>query len=225
MITPPPAWHGSYTIPASAAAVAISVRLHGRSATVALGPGHASATTVRLQIQGKHIHFRFPGLPRDLVFDGTVRRGRIAGTVRQGSLRGRFSFRRGLARIVSLLGVYRSGHGEGAAVLEADGLPPFLVELPSGRTHGIGKSLTVGRLLGDKSGDGSLAISARGFSWKGTQYTRVALRQREVRLGRIAATLSLPAGRGPFPAVAMVHGAGPRTRDEFGIFSAYLELN
>src|SRR5262249_57433723 len=98
--------------------------------------------------------FRFPGLPRDLRFDGTVKRGRLTGTVRQGALRGRFSLRRGLARIVSLLGVYRSSPSQGAAIVEADGLPPVLVELPAGRTHGIGPSLSVGELLGDQSGHG-----------------------------------------------------------------------
>jgi pimeloyl-ACP methyl ester carboxylesterase len=51
------------------------------------------------------------------------------------------------------------------------------------------------------------------------------LRQREIRVGVDAATPSLPPGAGPFPAVAMVHGSGPRTRDEFDIFSAYFELN
>src|SRR5581483_100057 len=78
-------------------------------------------------------------------------------------LRGTFSLHRGLARIVSLLGVYRSPAGAGLAVTEADGLAPFLIELPSGAT--------------------------------------------------------------PFPAVAMVHGAGPRTRDEFDVFTAYLALH
>jgi pimeloyl-ACP methyl ester carboxylesterase len=85
--------------------------------------------------------------------------------------------------------------------------------------------LTVGDLLGDKSGNGSLAVDATGFSWKGTHYMHLPLRQREIRVGAIAATLSLPSGPGPFPAVAMVHGAGQRTRDEFDIFSAYFELH
>jgi uncharacterized protein len=222
---PPAAWSGTYRLPAAAAPVAISVRVHGRSATVALGPGHSGATEVRFQVNGKHVRFAFPGLPRDLAFHGSLQHGRLSGTVRQGSRAGRFSLRRGLARIVSLLGVYRSGEGTGAAVLAADGLPPFLIELPSGRTHGIGGSLTVGHLLGDKRGNGSLAVDATGFSWKGMHYLRLRVRQREVRLGPIAATLSLPPGHGPVPAVAMVHGAGPRTRDEFDIFSAYLELN
>jgi pimeloyl-ACP methyl ester carboxylesterase len=218
-------WSGSYVLPAAAAPVAISVQVHGHKASVSLGPGHSSSTDVAFVVHGKRVRFRFPGLPRDVVFEGTVTRGKLSGTVRQGVLRGRFSLRRRLARIVSLLGAFRSDAGQEAAILEADGLPPFLVELPSGRTHGIGRTLTVGDRLGDKSGNGLLAVDATGFSWKGTHYARVPLRQREVRVGAIAATLSLPIGPGPFPAVAMVHGSGPRTRDEFDIFSAYFELN
>src|SRR5207244_289981 len=60
--------------------------------------------------------------------------------------------------------------------------------------------------------------------WKGARYTRVALRQREIRVGVDAATLTLPQGAGPFPAVAMVHGSGPQTREEFQAFAAYCEL-
>src|SRR5262249_53370949 len=54
---------------------------------------------------------------------------------------------------------------------------------------------------------------------------RVALRQREVRVGVSAATLTLPPGAGPFPAVAMVHGSGMSTRNEFDVFTAYLALH
>jgi pimeloyl-ACP methyl ester carboxylesterase len=218
-------WTGSYALPVASTPVAISVQVHDHTATVSLGPGHSSATEVVYQAHGKRVRFTFPGLPQDVRFDGTVKRGRLSGTVRQGRLKGHFSLRRGLAPIVSLLGVYRSGPNEGAAVLEADGLPPFLVELPSGQTHGISRRLTVGKLLGEKRGDGSIAVDKTGFSWRGTHYARVALRQREIRVGAIAATLSLPRGPGPFPAVAMVHGSGPKTRDEFDVFSAFLELN
>ena len=65
---------------------------------------------------------------------------------------------------------------------------------------------------------------ATGFTWNGTHYARVRLRQREVRVGVDAATLTLPPGRGPFPAVAMVHGSGEHTRSEFQVFAAYCEL-
>jgi dienelactone hydrolase len=50
---------------------------------------------------------------------------------------------------------------------------------------------------------------------------RVGLRQRETRVGANAATLTLPPGRGPFPAVVMVHGSGATTREEFQVFAAY----
>jgi dienelactone hydrolase len=56
------------------------------------------------------------------------------------------------------------------------------------------------------------------------RYTRVPLRQREVRVGDVAATLTLPPGAGPFPAVAMVHGSGPHGREEFQVFGAYCAL-
>ena len=47
----------------------------------------------------------------------------------------------------------------------------------------LGAALTVGVRLGDTSGDGAIAPDATGFTWKGTHYARMALRQREVRVG------------------------------------------
>ena len=225
MIAATVSWTGTYALPASAAPVAISVQIDRSRATVSLGSGHSGPTVVALGEHGTRVRFGFPGLPENVVFDGTVKGARLAGTVRQGALRGTFELRRARPGILPLLGVYRSGAGAGVAIVEADGFSPWLVELPSGRTHGIGPSLTVGDRLGDTSGNGSIVPGASGFTWNGTQYTRVALRQREVRVGVDAATLSLPAGAGPFAAVAMVHGSGEHTRDEFGVFAAYLELN
>jgi pimeloyl-ACP methyl ester carboxylesterase len=225
MIATAPAWSGTYALPASAARVAIVVQMRRHDATVSLGPGHAFATKVPMTIHGKRVRFSLPGLPQNVVFDGSLSRTRLSGTVRQGPLRGTFALHRTVARIVPLLGAYRSDAGAEVAVLEASGLAPFLVELPSGATHGIGSSLTVGELLGDRSGDGSIAVDATGFTWKGTHYARVSLRQREVRVGVDAATLTLPSGAGPFPAVAMVHGSGPSTRDEFDVFTAYFALH
>lgn len=201
---------GTYSLPANATPVAIVVR--GNS--VALGPGHAFAQRIPVSIRGVHIRFT---VPDGVVFDGVLNGTRVFGTVRQGRVHGRFSLRRGVSRIVELLGVYR-----GAVITEADGLPPILMELPSGATHGIGAALTVGEKLGDTSGNGRILPDASGFAWNGRHHARLRVRQREVRLGDDAATLTLPPGAGPFPAVAMVHGAGARTRDEFDIFTAYL---
>ena len=225
MIAAPVSWTGAYTLPASAAPVAIFVVVHGRAATVALGPGHSGPTEVALGGHGARVRFSLPGLPQNVVFDGAAKGARLAGTVRQGALRGRFTLHRGRSRILPLLGVYRSDAGGGAAIVQPDGFPPWLVELPSGATHGIGSALSVGRLLGDTSGNGAIVPDGSGFTWNGTHYVRLALQQREVRVGVDAATLTLPASGGPFPAVAMVHGSGPHTRDEFDVFAAYLELN
>jgi len=219
------AWTGTLTLPAAAAPVALSVQMHGRMATVALGAGHSGATNVVVVVRGTRLRFTFPGLPHPVVFEGAIRAGTLAGSVRQGALRGRFSLRRGVDRIVQLLGVYRTDAGAGVAVTEADGLPPTLTEFPSGAVHGIGPSLTVGARLGDTRGNGAIVVDATGFSWKGAHYVRLALRQREVRVGVDAATLTLPPGGGPFPAAVMVHGSGQRVRDEFDIFTAYLALS
>ena len=215
-------WNGAYSLPASAQPVAISVRLDGGEATVALGRGHASSTTVVVKVRGASVRFAFPGLPSNVVFDGTVKKGVLSGNVRQGRLRGTFRLARGRARVLELFGLYRAGNGSTVSVVQATGFPAWLVELPEGQTHGIGPTLTVGERLGDTSGNGSIAQDATGISWKGVHYTRVALRQREVRVGDDAATLTIPPGPGPFPAAVMVHGSGPQTREEFQSFSHYL---
>jgi uncharacterized protein len=159
-----------------------------------------------------------------VVFDGSLEGRAVSGLVRQGALRGTFRLAHAVSRVLSLYGLYRSDDGKAVSIVQATGFPPWLQELPSGDTHGIGPSLTVGQRLGDTSGNGSLAVDKSGFGWRGARYTRVALRQREVRVGVNAATLTLPPGPGPFPGVAMVHGSGPNTREEFQSFAAYCAL-
>ncbi|HSX21166.1 MAG TPA: hypothetical protein VLE97_00135, partial [Gaiellaceae bacterium] len=124
-------WHGTYALPASATPVAIVVRANG---VVSLGPGHAGAQKAVVTVHGTRIHFSLPGSPQNVVFDGAVNGSKVAGTVRQGSLRGRFSLRRGRDKIVELLGGYRSATGAEAAVVHPLGVPPILVEFPSGAT-------------------------------------------------------------------------------------------
>jgi pimeloyl-ACP methyl ester carboxylesterase len=225
MIAATASWAGSYRLPRSAQPVAIVARVTGSHAAVSLGPGHAYTQRVDVTIRGRRIRFALPGSPANLVFTGTVGSGRLRGTVAQGNRKGSFSLRRGRNRIVELLGAYRGAGGREVAITEASGLSPFLTEFPSGAAHGIGKSLTVGRRLGDTSGFGRLAMDGSGFRWRGRRYTRLHVRQREIRVGVDAATLSLPPGTGPFPAVAMVHGSGPTMRDEFDVFTAWLALH
>ena len=73
---PPVAWSGTYSLPAASEAVAISVQMQGRAATVSLGPGHSGPTAVTVLLRGAHIRFTFPGLPQNVVFEGTIRKSR-----------------------------------------------------------------------------------------------------------------------------------------------------
>jgi uncharacterized protein len=217
-------WLGSFRLPAAADPVEVYVQVSGTRAVVSMGFGHPARTSVPLTRSGARLRFALPGLPANVVFDGSVRGRTVSGSVTQGKVRGTFRLARGTSRVLPLFGVYRSGAGEGVAVVRATGYPAWLVELPSGRTHGIGPGLTVGRLLGETSGDGSITQTANGIAWNGTTYERLALRQREVRVGVDAATLTVPPGAGPFPAVAMVHGSGATTREEFQVFGAWCAL-
>jgi len=213
---------GSFRLPASAEPVQLSLELSGGRATVALGPGHAGRAVVRAASNGTRVRFVVPG---GVAFDGRVQGDRLAGAVSQGRLRGTFALAPGTAPALSALGLYRSTAGDGIAVVQAQGLPTWLVELPSGDVHGLSPGLTtVGRRIGDTSGDGAIAVTPSSIAWHGIRYRRVPLRQREVRVGAIAATLTLPPGRGPFAAVVMTHGSGPQGRDEFQVFAAYCEL-
>jgi hypothetical protein len=85
-------WTGTYSLPAGSEAVDISAQLHGKSSLVALGRGHASLTSVPVAVRGTHVRFVFPG---GVAFDGALKGGVLAGTVRQAKVRGSFSMRRG----------------------------------------------------------------------------------------------------------------------------------
>ena len=223
-------WSGTYRLPASAEPVRIAIELNGRNATVALGPGHSGRTVIPAQVADGHLRFALPGLPADVSFDGRLDGAHVTGTVSQGALNGTFSLDRTSAPHLFAYGLYRSARGEAVAIAEPGfGFPTWLVELPSGAIHGLNAALTtVGARVGDRSGDGTLAVGAAAISWtrdgKTTRYARVRVRQREVRVGGTAATLTFPAGAGPFPAVVMVHGSGPHARDEFQVFAAYCTL-
>jgi pimeloyl-ACP methyl ester carboxylesterase len=210
---------GAFRLPAGADAVELHVRLGATRGVVSMGYGHPARSEVVVRTRGSHVRFALPGA---VVFDGVVKGRTITGSVIQGRVRGTFRLARGTSRTLSLYGLYRSAAGGAdVTIVRAHGFTPWLVELPAGRVHGIGPSLSVGTRLGDTSGNGRLDVDARGLRWNGVRYDRVALRQREVRIGAIAGTLTLPPGAGPFPAVAMVHGSGPNTREEFQVFAAY----
>jgi pimeloyl-ACP methyl ester carboxylesterase len=214
---------GSFRLPAAAEAVAMSVQLTGGKAVVALAPGHMGRTAVAASTGGGTVRFTLPG---GVAFDGKRVGRALVGTVRQGALRGTFRIAPGSSRVLPALGLYRSADGGVVAIVQAQGLPTWLVELPSGDVHGLNATLTtVGARLGTTSGDGSLAVAPAALTWTrggaAKRYTRVGLRQRELRVGKSAATLTLPPGAGSHPAVVMTHGSGPQTRAEFQVFAAF----
>jgi dienelactone hydrolase len=63
------------------------------------------------------------------------------------------------------------------------------------------------------------ADAANPTTWQRPPYSRPEMfREREVTIGadpwKLGATLTIPVGKGPFPAVILVHGPGPNDRDE-----------
>ena len=166
-------------------------------------------------MRGEHVRFAFPGLPSE---HRLRRRGEEGACSRAAfarvALRGTFGLapRPGTrARAAARRLPQRDG---GRTVTVAAGRRAFrmaLIELPSGATHGIGTSLTVGERLGDTSRQ-RLDRRRRDAASRGRACTTrgVALRQREVRVGVDAATLTHAARPRPFPAAVMVHGSGPQ---------------
>ena len=76
-------WVGRYTL---GGGDELALTLSGKQALVALGAGHADLQAVPLSTAGGRIRFQLPGRPAAVVFDGAIANGKLAGTVRQGSL-------------------------------------------------------------------------------------------------------------------------------------------
>ena len=80
-------WTGTYSLGGSAQ---VAFDVSGKRAIVALGVGHAGLQSVPVATAKEKVTFRLPGAPAPLVFSGRLKRGRIRGTVRQGTARGTF---------------------------------------------------------------------------------------------------------------------------------------
>jgi dienelactone hydrolase len=176
----------------------ISLTLGRGSAIVALGPGHTSHAVVTPRARGARVSFAVPGRPSPLAF-ALRRRGRnLVGTVHQGSARAIVRLRRGPLTADARLGFFTDARG------------PF--EVMRTIRDGFGRPVAVDLETG------LFARARRG--------TRLPFRQEEVRFAsrgvQIAATLTLPAGPGPFPAAAYVSGSGETLRDEEQYLGGYL---
>src|SRR4051812_15735500 len=144
---------GTYRLPKTAEPVAISVDVSGARAVVALGPGHAGRQVVPV----KRARFILPG---------GVRFDLRAHTVAHGKLRGTLQLKKGTSRVLNALGLYRGPNGTGVAIVQAQGLPTWLVELPSGDIHGLNAALTTaGARLADTSGF-PVSVATNAVTWK-----------------------------------------------------------
>ena len=126
-------WVGRYTL---GGGDELAVTLSGKQALVALGAGHADLQAVPLSTAGGRIRFQLPGRPAPVVFDGAIANGKLAGTVRQGTLRGTFSARPGSGAGLVARGLYRSG-GTLEAVVDDPYGPARLVDLDSGKVRAL----------------------------------------------------------------------------------------
>jgi uncharacterized protein len=207
-------WVGTYTLGTDASSQ-IAFSISGGRATVALGVGHADVQVV----PRRGLRFQLPGAPAPLVFTGRLAAGRVTGTVRQGSARGRFRAKRGTAPALIARGLYTSGDRVLGVVDDPYG-PERLVDLDSGAVHAIypsGKSFVIGAGFATRTPtNGVVRFDAAGARLNGTRAARVPQRQLEVRFRSggvtLSGTLTIPAGAGSHPAVAWVHGSGRTTR-------------
>jgi pimeloyl-ACP methyl ester carboxylesterase len=218
--TPAGSWVGTYTLPTLDA---ITVTIGGGRASVALGSGHAGLQSVRATVRNGRVRFTLPGVP-PVAFDGKLSGRRLVGTVRQGSVRGRFTLRRGSAPGLLARGFYDVG---GRQFAVAGGR---LLDLQTGEVRGLyakGKGFDVGAGFARRSPvTGTASFSSTGAVLPAGQAVRLRTRQLEVRFRSggtlLAGTLTLPPGPGPHPALVWVHGGGPQTRNYFPDLTALL---
>jgi uncharacterized protein len=208
-------WAGRYTL---VAPDDLSVTFTGTRALVALGAAHAEAQSVPVTTSGGRIRFTLPGRPA-LSFDGAIGSGRLAGSVRQGAVRGSFSARAGSGAGLLARGIYAGG-GRMQAIVDDPYGPARIVDLDSGRVralYGSGASFEIGSGFATRAPrTGTASFSAAGARIEGVAATRVRVRQLEVRFTSggvtLAGTLSIPPGPRKHAAVAFVHGSGRTSR-------------
>jgi uncharacterized protein len=199
---------------------AMSIELRGRRAVVSLGSGHAARTEVAARVSGRRLRLTLPGRPWPLRLDGRIRGRILAGTVRQGPLRGRFLLRRRGPIEGGSIGLYRLASGRPLGVAQPFG-PRVAVlyeedEIRALYRTGRGR-YAVGAGTGARNPTvGTAAFTPTAAVYRGETAARVALRQEEVwvRSGRayLGCTLTIPPGEGRRPGLTFAHGAGNAPR-------------
>ena len=174
-------WVGRYTL---GGGDELAVTLSGKQALVALGAGHADLQAVPLSTAGGRIRFQLPGRPAAVVFDGAIANGKLAGTVRQGTLRGTFSARPGSGAGLVARGLYRAGSTNEAVVDDPYG-PARLVDLDSGKVRALypaGAGFAIGSGFATRApSTGTATFGPTSARIEGSTAKRIRVRQLEVR--------------------------------------------
>jgi pimeloyl-ACP methyl ester carboxylesterase len=193
----------------------------------------------RVSVKAPRVAFDLVTESGTLTFDGKWKADAISGEVRRGDLRGTFRLVRLATLDPKLLpeyhGVYRAGPNRLVTVsrfgeVDADA---FFVDSKSGRCGPLyplsetsffsGPALVAPvfpvdvRVSFVKDGRGKVTgLTYRRGKAPAVSATRIPLKQEEVafRNGpvKLAGTLTTPPGKGPHPAVILIHGSGPEDR-------------
>jgi uncharacterized protein len=218
-LTGPWAGTAQFNAPGGPQPFAMSVELSPRRAVVSLGAGHPARTVVLARVSRNRVRFSLPGRPM-LAFDGRLGRRRLSGSFRQGSLRGRFSLRRGRPIEGASIALYRFADGSPLGIVSGFG-SRIGVRYEPGEIRALyptrPRTYLVGAGLATRNpGVGTAVFGADHVVWRGERAVRVPVRQEEVlvRSGRafLACTLNIPPGEGRRPALTFAHGAGEAPR-------------
>jgi dienelactone hydrolase len=185
-----PAFYSGTITFAGAEPSGVSLRIAGNAVTIALAPGHVARAQVALRRVKGTLRFSAPGLPRPLAFVLRAEGRRLTGTATQGKARATVALARGRAGPDTTLGYYVSPAVEIMRFTRFGfSTAPFAIDTGTGA---FGTPPRTGR--------------------------RQDVDQYEVRIPSsgavLAATLTLPPGAGPHPAVVYVSGSGPTLREE-----------
>lgn len=217
---PSGSWAGTaqFTRGAGLDPFAMSVELRGRRAVV------STCARTRRPHRSRGAHLARPdshhgprparGRSRSTGVCGRV----LAGTLRQGPLRGRFRLQRRAPLEGAAIGLYRFGDGRPLALLQAIGPPLSLLydegEIRALYQTGRGRYAVGAGLATRNPSVGTATFAAAGAVFRGAPAARVALRQEEVwvRSGRVylGCTLTIPPGPGKRPALTFAQAPARR---------------
>jgi len=216
----------------------IRMRIPADSSRTTIDLPQPDACTMGVPVEGlarsgSDLRFEVKSGSGRIRFSGSVAPdGSISGMVMQGDQRGAFR----LARLVALdpqkstayagyVGNYRLPTGRTLLITEIDGLPVYLDSLRFAKLFPLSETTFFTddgeRITFDPPRDG-VAPAFELEAWDGnrSRATRVTL-YREERLSypnggiRLGGTVLTPSGKGPFPAVVMVHGSNVQPREGY----------